>query len=138
MRRLTIPVALLAAMLATVLGASPASASCPAPPPGQSPAPCDDLGSGRGGGDVPVPLPVIDPVPTTAPATTVVTPTRPGTKVGPAVRDASTGKGATDVVGTTEGLPFTGPRTATLVVVAGVLAAVGLGSLLTGRHRARH
>jgi hypothetical protein len=140
-RRLTATAALLAAtFLATLLGAGPALADCPAPPGGQAPQPCDDVvpGPGRGGGDIPVPLPVIDPVPTPttagqAPGTTVTT--RVGTKVSPVTREAGTGA---SVVGATPGLPFTGPRTATLVVVAGVLAAIGLGSLMGGRHQARH
>jgi hypothetical protein len=141
-RRLTATAALFAAtFLATLVGAGPALADCPAPPEGQAPAPCDDTGPGRGSGDIPVPLPVIDPppTPTTAagdPASGPTATSRAGTRVSPAVRDAGTGNA--DVVGATPGLPFTGPRTATLVVVAGVLAAIGLGSLMGGRHRARH
>ena len=143
MRRLTATAALLAAaFLVSVLGVGPALAVCPAPPAGQSPAPCDELGAGRGSGDIPVPLPVIDPVPTTTTATPAPAPgatltTRAGTRISPVTRNATTGRPA-DVVGATPGLPFTGPRTVTLVVVAGVLAAIGLGSLLSGRHQARH
>ena len=148
MRRLTATAALLAAtVVAIMLGAGPALADCAPPPEGQTAPPCIDTGPGRGAGDIPVPLPVIDPLPTpttAAPAATATTRpgTRPGigsgTRVSPAARDATTGAGTADVVGATPGLPFTGPRTATLVVVAGVLAAIGLGSLMGGRHQARH
>jgi hypothetical protein len=71
----------------------------------------------------------------------------PGPVAGPAVEDGTqsgigagtgTGEAPTGPVGTTNDLPFTGPRTVTLVIVAAVLATIGAGSLLTSRYQARH
>jgi hypothetical protein len=153
LRRLIAAGGLLAAIL---LAAAPASA-CPAtrdaqsepgcevidpgrevPVPVPGPAPAEDQDPGRDPGPRPVEGPAPGDVPDPAPAPV------PGPVVAPAVEDgtqdgtgAGTGAG-TGTVGTTDDLPFTGPRTVTLVIVAAVLATIGAGSLLTSRYQARH
>jgi hypothetical protein len=157
LRRLIAAGGLLAAIL---LAAAPASA-CPAtrdaqsepgcevldpgrevpvpdPVPDPGPAPAEDQDPGRDPGPRPVEGPAPGDVPDPAPAPV------PGPVVAPAVEDgtqsgtdAGTDAG-TGTVGTTNDLPFTGPRTVTLVIVAAVLATIGAGSVLTSRYQARH
>jgi len=106
----------------------------PVPVPDPGPAPAEDQDPGRDPGPRPVEGPAPGDVPDPAPAPV------PGPVVGPAVEDGTptlTDAG-TGTVGTTDDLPFTGPRTVTLVIVAAVLATIGAGSLLTSRYQARH